>query len=151
MTFFNKRSFATATTIALLTASFTLSPINISTSTKGVEISNSTAQAASSSWEYVTTKKTSTGAKNALTVATAAGLGALLGISVPYSVPLSSFGVIILDKSLKTVYFKDRISMRMYGGKFQNKHEITMYTDSSYTKKTGKTITIIETVSAGPR
>ncbi|MEK5187250.1 hypothetical protein [Solibacillus sp. FSL W7-1324] len=52
---------------------------------------------------------------------------------------------------MKTAYFTDKISMRMSGSTFQNKHEITMYSDSSYTKKLGSTITIIENISAGPK
>ncbi len=151
MNLFGKKTLVTGTAIALLTATFALSPASLSKTNEGIKISTSTAEAATSEWVYVETKKKNTGAKNAVTIATAAGLGALLAIPVPLAGPLSAFGTIILDKSLKTAYFTDKISMRMSGSTFQNKHEITMYSDSSYTKKLGSTITIIENISAGPK
>lgn len=151
MNFLGKKTLLTGTSIVLLGATFALSPANFSKTESGIKLSAPVAEAATSDWVYVETKKKNTGAKNAMTVATAAALGSLLGIALPYTSPLSAFGTIILDKSLKTAYFKDKISMRMAGSTFQNKHEITMYSDSSYTKKLGSTITIIENVSAGPK
>lgn len=151
MNFLGKKTLLTGTSIVLLGSTFALSPVSLSKTESGVKLSVSVAEAATSDWVYVETKKKNTGAQNAMTVATAAALASLLSIASPYAGALSTFGTIILDKSLKTAYFKDKISMRMAGSTFQNKHEITMYSDSSYTKKLGNTVTIIENVSAGPK
>ncbi|MGE7997868.1 hypothetical protein ACQKOF_04195 [Lysinibacillus sp. NPDC093190] len=150
MNFLGKKTLLTGASIALLGTTFALSPVSISKTESGVKLSAPVAEAAASDWVYVETKKKDTGAQNAMTVATASALGALLGIAAPYTSPLSAFGVVILDKSLKTAYFTDKIWMRMAGSTFQNKHEITMYSDSSYKKKL-KTVTLVENISAGPK
>src|SRR5690606_27183032 len=119
-----KQLLVTGTSIALLTATFALSPANISKTDNGINLSISTAEAATSSWEYVETKKKNTENINIATVSTAIGLATFLGFTYPVSTAFTAPATYILDKKLKTVYFKDKISMRMSGMNFQNKHEI---------------------------
>jgi len=151
MNLFSKKTLVTGTSIALLTATFALSPANISKTDNGINLSISTAEAATSSWEYVETKKKNTENINIATVSTAIGLATFLGFTYPVSTAFTAPATYILDKKLKTVYFKDKISMRMSGMNFQNKHEITMYSDSSYKNKVGETFTVIQNISAGPK
>lgn len=145
-----KKTLITGTAIALLGTTFALSPATLSKTDNGVKLSAPTAEAATSDWVYVETRKTSTKGQDIATVATATGLATLLGIYFPYSSPLSAMAVTILDKNLETAYFTDKVYMRMSGSTFQNKHEITLYSDSSYKKKV-KTLTLIENISAGPK
>ncbi|PIC69492.1 hypothetical protein CSV75_14890 [Sporosarcina sp. P18a] len=144
-----KRKFLLTGTAALMMFSLSLAPVNLTKDSNGIQLVTSKAEA--SSWIYVDTKKRSTKANDILAKGGIAALGSLLAIPLPYTAPLSAFATVIISENMKTAYFIDKRSMRMAGHVFQVKHEIQMYSDSSYKKKKGKPITIIHNDIGGPK
>ena len=148
MKLFTKKAVITGTA-ALMMFSLSLTPVNLTKDSNGIQLVSSKAEA--SSWIYVDTKKRSTKASDILAKGGIASLGSLLAIPFPYTAPLSAFATVIISENMKTAYFTDKRSMRMAGHVFQTKHEIQMYSDSKYKNKKGKKITIIHNDTGGPK
>ncbi|MDJ0333572.1 hypothetical protein [Planococcus sp. S3-L1] len=133
-----------------MVSSLALTPFNITTEGSQIQFSTNTVEAASG-WTYVDTRKKSTKVSNTTTKAGIAAIGSALAIPLPYTAPLSAFAIVIISDNMKTAYFIDKRSMRMAGTVFQVKHEIQMFSDSSYKKKKGSTVTIIHNDTGGPK
>lgn len=126
----------------------TFVPLSLTQTENGVGIDTQQAEAANS-WEYVKTSKKNTKFNDITFGATLAAISSALGYVIPASAPASAFANYVVDHNLKTAYFVDKEYVRMAGATMQTKHVITMYTDSSYSKKAG-TKTLITNDSGGP-
>ncbi|MEK5109899.1 hypothetical protein MHI57_24870 [Cytobacillus sp. FSL K6-0129] len=150
MNLLKKKSILTGAASLIMISSLSLTPINLTKNDNQLQLVTNKAEAASD-WIYVDTVKRSTKNNDTTTKGAIASIGALLAIPMPYTAPLSAFATVIISDNIKTAYFKDKRSMRMAGTVFQTKHEITLYTDSSYKKQKGKKVTIIHNDTGGPK